>query len=80
MVTFFQEYELNNDTQKNDIWVEVNLCRLYFCIVYILSTLVMIGIDCTRSCKSNYVAITTTTLLPVNGIPNPLLILNGSSM
>ena len=45
-----------------------------------LSTLVIIGIDCTRSCKSSYLAITTTTLLPVNGIPNPLLILNGSSM
>jgi hypothetical protein len=40
----------------------------------------MIGIDCTRSCKSSYLAITTTTLLPVNGIPSPLLILNGSSM
>ena len=59
----------------------------YCCIKYTspwtgfdLSTLVMIGIDCTRSCKSSYLAIMTTTLLPVNGIPNPLLILNGSSM
>ena len=34
MVTFFQKYELNNDTQKNNIWMEVNLCRLCFCIVY----------------------------------------------
>jgi hypothetical protein len=55
----------------------------YCCIKYTwpgtgfdLSTLVMIGIDCTGSCKSSY--LTTTTLLPV--IPNPLLILNGSSM
>jgi hypothetical protein len=59
----------------------------YCCIKYTLpwtgfdlSTLVMIGIDCTCSCKSSYLAITTTMPLPVNGIPNPLLILNGSSM
>jgi len=39
MVTFFQEYEFNNDTQKNDIWVEVKLCRLCFCIVYIYITM-----------------------------------------
>ena len=38
------------------------------------------GIDCTGSCNSSYFAIMTTTPLPVNGIPNPLLILNGSSI
>ena len=47
-----------------------------------LSTLVVIGMDCTGSCKYmySYLMITTTTPLPVNGIPNPLLILNGSSV
>jgi hypothetical protein len=56
------------------------LYQVHLATGFDLSTLVMIGIDCTRSCKSSYLAITTTMPLPVNGIPNPLLILNGSSM
>jgi hypothetical protein len=43
---------------------------------------VVMGIDCTGSCKCSYRYITITTTMPllVNWIANPFLILNGSSM
>jgi hypothetical protein len=37
------------------------LHRVHLAMSGILITLVMIGTDCTGSCKSNYYAITTTT-------------------